>query len=95
MESRSWAVPPTTKLKWRRWRDELVVFNPASGDTHYLNAVAGAVLAQFERGPATLDDILRAVEARADEPLDSETATEIRELVERLDSVGLIETVRS
>ena len=49
-----------------------MVFNPASGDTHFLNGLAGAILKFLEAGPATIEEILNHLEEVSEKPLDGE-----------------------
>jgi len=71
-----------------------VVFNPASGDTHFLNGLAGAILKFLEAGPATIEETLYHLEEVTGKPLKEELTEEIGRLVERFDAVGLIEPKR-
>ena len=95
MPSPRWFVPRGNALKWRRWNESFVVFNPASGDTHYLNAIAGSVLKLLETEPASVEQIVTHLEAISGEPLDGELREQINGLVERFDAVGLIEPVKT
>ena len=71
-----------------------MVFNPASGDTHFLNGLAGAILKFLEAGPATIEETLHHLEEVAGKPLEGELAEQVGSLVERFDAVGLIEPKR-
>lgn len=44
----------TGGLTWRTWDDDVVVYNPTSGDTHRIARPAGAMLFTLERN-APLD----------------------------------------
>ena len=68
-----------------------MVFNPASGDTHFLNGLAGAILKFLEASPATIEETLNHLEEVSGKSLDSELTEQIGRLVERFDAVGLIE----
>ena len=67
-----------------------MVFNPASGDTHFLKGLAGAILKFLEAGPATIEETLHHLE----EVAGKELTEQIGRLVERFDAVGLIEPKR-
>jgi len=41
---------PAVRLHWRRWDDEFVVYDEASGLTHRLDALIGSVLLRIEEG---------------------------------------------
>lgn len=71
--------------QWRRhWADESewIVFNEASGDLHLVNAEAIAVLDRLAAGQASIEDLCAA--------LDTASADAIRQVVSRLDSLGLV-----
>ena len=72
-----------------------MVFNPASGDTHFLNSIAGAVLKFLEAEPASIEETLHHLEEISGKPLDGELTEQIRRLVAKFDAVGLIEPIRS
>ena len=72
-----------------------MVFNPASGDTHFLNGIAGAVLKFLEAEPASIEETLHHLEEISEKPLDGELTEQIRRLVAKFDAVGLIEPIRS
>lgn len=91
MESTSWQVPRSNALLWRQWNGNFVVFNPASGDTHFLNALAGAILQLLESDALTLEQIVSHLQDVSDEPLGDELVDEIHHLVAKFDTVGLIE----
>jgi PqqD family protein of HPr-rel-A system len=90
-----WHVPTSHRLRWSNWGDESIVYNAASGQTHYLNLFAAKVLQYFEAQAASLDALLEEVSAsgvahREDaQPL----LAQVRELVKELDALGLIAPV--
>ena len=94
MEPTSWTVPRTNAFKWRHWNGSFVVFNPASGDTHFLNGLAGAIPKFLEAGPARIEEILNHLEEVSGQPLDKERIEQIGRLVEQFDAVRLIEPRR-
>lgn len=91
----AWKVTGAAKLHWRCWDGDYVVFNPLSGDTHLLEAVAGRVLMDILASPATTDELI----LRTADFLDVETGDGLSEYVKdvlsKLDELGLIEPVRS
>ncbi len=90
-----WHVPASTRLRWRSWDDEFIVYNAASGQTHYLNMFAAKVLQYFEAQPASLDALIGDTDisgAAADDATRT-MLSQLRELVKELDSVGLIAPV--
>ena len=93
MESTSWSVPSSNALRWRHWDSQFVVFNTASGDTHFLNDLAGTVLQFLEPAPSTIPEILGHLEKSTGESIGPELTQQIRALIEKLDESGLIEPI--
>ena len=62
---RRWYVGPETRLLWRSYDDHFMVYNCASGQTHYLNLLAAMALQQMEEGPATIEDLSERIRAEA------------------------------
>ncbi len=90
-----WHVPRSTKLLWRCWDEEFIVYNAASGQTHYLNMLAARVLQYFQAQSASLATLIDDIEiggAVASDGAQSLLA-QVRELVKELDSLGLIAPV--
>jgi PqqD family protein of HPr-rel-A system len=77
-------VPEDCRLEWREWGAFHVVFNPASGDTHLLNALAAFVLTTLERKAATLEELERLVSDSG------APAGDVEALVRELDELGLV-----
>jgi PqqD family protein of HPr-rel-A system len=80
----SWKVPEEWRLEWREWGGLHVVFNPASGDTHLLNAPSAAVLKSLERAAATVAELEARVPGWSD----------VEALLSELDELGLIAPAR-
>jgi len=55
-------------ITWRRFDDELVVYNDATGDTHYLSLLGSDVLLAVLRHPQgiAMDDLIRDIAAGVD-----------------------------
>jgi PqqD family protein of HPr-rel-A system len=58
-----WRIPPGIELCWKRWDDDLIVFNPASGRTHLLNPLAGEALRAIEESPADIESLTKRLAA--------------------------------
>ena len=89
-----WKVQPTTPLRWREWDGEFVVYNAASGQTHYLNGLAAKVLQYFEAQPASFASLMSDIEI--DDRAAGNTAPllkQLGDLVTELDALGLIAPV--
>ncbi len=59
----SWRVPAECNLSWRRWQDEFVVYDSASGNTHVLDLLSGSVLSALEIGPSTISSLVSGLQA--------------------------------
>ena len=86
-----WRVAGDEPLKWRCWAGDYVVFSPLSGQTHFLDILAGHVLEQIMAAPPSISelhsDIARFLQVEPDDRL----AQTVEELLRRLEEVGLIE----
>ncbi|MFQ5466610.1 MAG: HPr-rel-A system PqqD family peptide chaperone [Kiloniellaceae bacterium] len=78
-------------LSWRQWDGDYVVFNPASGDTHVLDIATGEVLMRLAAGPASIEEIAECLAAFLQVDKDSDLAEAARDMVQKLDELGLIE----
>ena len=74
-----WCLPADVELLWRSWDDEVIVYNTASGQSHLLDALSGAVLKEIERRPGTVEQLAGR--------LTKELGLESHALLERLDEI--------
>ena len=72
-------MPAGVELLWRSWDDEMIVYNTASGQSHLLDALSGAILKEIERGPSTIEQLA--------DRLAKEFSVEPHALLERLDEI--------
>ena len=86
-------VPNQAELVWSEWEDASIVYDPRSGHTQVLNEFARELLALFEDGPKTFDQIFDEFEGILESPLDDVTKNNIVETVVGFDTMGLIEPV--
>ena len=86
------ADPP---LEWRTWGNESVVFDPASGDTHLLDAVAREGLACLDEQPCDAAELASAMARRLDVPADAALELYAARLLARLDDRGVIEAIEA
>ncbi|ANM30194.1 hypothetical protein ABI59_12335 [Acidobacteria bacterium Mor1] len=77
-------------LHWRAWDDQYVVFHPPSGDTHLLNEAAARLLRRLHEGPATIADLVAAVEGIGDEAV-PDMPKRVAGYLLWFDDLGLIE----
>jgi PqqD family protein of HPr-rel-A system len=83
----------STTLLWRHWEQDIVVYNPISGNTHVLTPVAGQVLKLLDTGPASRAQIAQAISSAAGVTVDEEITREVDNLLTNLDELGLIRPV--
>ena len=92
--STCWRVNPEAELHWRHWDENWVVFNAASGQTHFINAYAATLLRELQaegRGPS-LDQVtlIRHSAATLDLEPDGELTDYLNGLLGSLDELGLV-----
>lgn len=85
---RSWK---TTKLAWKSWGDDVVVFNFSSGDTHLLNPVAAQALKILEQKPLNTHELSQQLASSDRLPTDEQLTAHVEDLLSKLDEMGLIE----
>ncbi len=86
-----WRVPEDWRLEWRQWGSFHVVFNPASGDTHLLNALPAFVLKSLETKAATLQELEAALASNLQDGTPADRlSSEIEALVLELEELGLV-----
>jgi PqqD family protein of HPr-rel-A system len=48
-------------LLWEQFGEDYVIYHVQSGETHYLNGTAAAVLRRLQQGPASLENLAEAL----------------------------------
>lgn len=86
-----WKVPGSSGLCWRAWDDEHIVFHPASGDTHLLNAFTAEVLHALEECPATGSELAQLLAPACGAEDDAAIREQIDNVLARFHELGLIE----
>ena len=56
-----WRRTPRAKLHWRDWGGDSVVHDAHSGATHQFAPLAAAVMATFEEGDASFDELAASI----------------------------------
>ena len=93
---------PTAETAWyRRHRSPLVndswdmavLFDPETGETHFLNELPALLLAHLDVSPRTFEQIVEAIDAPAD--LSDEARQQIRRALRLLEDKELIESTAS
>jgi PqqD family protein of HPr-rel-A system len=87
----SWlAVQDGLGLRWRAWDDEVMLFQPISGETHCLTSLAARVLKILQEKPMTASQVAAALTRNGANAADLE---EIRALLNQFDRLGLISPI--
>ncbi|MBK5940380.1 HPr-rel-A system PqqD family peptide chaperone [Halochromatium roseum] len=74
----------------RAWQGEQIVFFPRSGETHYLNPSAVAIIERLDLGPASTESLHQSLEkARIATP----SLEEVRNMLNHFHERGLVEDI--
>ncbi len=77
-------------LRWREWSDDLVLYDPRSGNTHRAPAAALDIIRQLQRAPAPFEAICSQFEP--DAPHHQQQVREwVTVLLTQLEQAGLVE----
>jgi len=82
-------------LLWRCWDDEFVVYNPASGDSHYLDYLSGEGLKGLERRSMTVSELADELASSCDIPRDSKLQQYVEQMLASFSDLGLTRSARS
>ncbi|MCG8505413.1 MAG: HPr-rel-A system PqqD family peptide chaperone [Sphingomonadales bacterium] len=88
----TWRLAPGRDLLWQKWPEGGAVFDPASGNTQFLNLMACVALERLEGGPLNSERLTREVSEYLDIPLDDLLRSNLDSLISHFDSLGLIES---
>jgi PqqD family protein of HPr-rel-A system len=88
-------VTASSRLLWRWWDDDYVVYNGASGDSHVLNLVAGEALRSLEETPADAATLAERVAPTLALTLNDELVARMGQLIAQFEDLGLVDRVRS
>ena len=83
----------TEPLRWRYWSGDYIVYNPFSGQTHFLDIVTGRVLTMLASGSSSVAKIRTEVARFLEVDDDEKIADATTELLDRLGNAGLIRPV--
>ncbi|MBF0156719.1 MAG: HPr-rel-A system PqqD family peptide chaperone [Magnetococcales bacterium] len=83
-----WRVPMIWELRWERFGEEAILYNPASGRTHRVNELVVDILESLGSEPATFADLSRRMGVAGLGPAEEEYFSG---LLRQLDRLGFIE----
>ena len=89
--SAMWRVPHASKLHWRQWDQEFVVYHEGSGDTHRLNELAARALQTLCADALSVEALANRLAQDVPVPPDGTPSTTLAELLGQLLELGLIE----
>jgi PqqD family protein of HPr-rel-A system len=88
-----WRLGKLTSLHWRRWDDEWVVFDVASGQTHRLDLFTAVTLLTLEEAPRDRVGLAAALAADLELESNDALAAALDTALQRLQTVGLVESL--
>jgi PqqD family protein of HPr-rel-A system len=91
----SWRAVAPHALAWRRWDDDVVLYNDATGSTHQLGPLGGEVMLCLLRHPAGIDVAALASDMTSilEIPDELQLAAEIQRTLDDLAELQLAERV--
>ena len=90
-----WVANAACDLHWRDWGADHVLFNNASGQTHFLNELGAASLMLLVGGRGAVDDVGRLLCAERGADRDAELYNYLVDMLHDMDDLGLVEPVLS
>ena len=88
-----WRAVPANELYFAQWGDDVVLFHGASGLTHLVNVATVVLLREILADPRTFDAAAGALVTAQNAQPDEHFRSELAELVQRLEALGLVERV--
>ena len=76
----------------RKWDDELVVYDCATGDTHLLDAIASLLFECLQRAPSTSETLIQLINSCFAVEGTDELVFEVAGILDNLRDLGLIES---
>lgn len=88
---RSWRVKPGTGFEWRRWGDECIVYNDATGDTHLFSTVALYILDELSKQPVPIDSLATCLFGGENSKEDMDVIQHLSDVLRDLQTLELVE----
>jgi len=86
-----WRLNPKSALHFRRWGNEWVVFDVASGQTHEMDSISAVMLMHCEKGWIPLHDIVSGVTTDLELPSNETLVERVLSLLAQFSNLELIE----
>ena len=82
----SWRPVAPHLLAWRRWEDDVVLYNDATGSTHQLGPLGAEVMLALLRNPAGIDlaELVRDMASRIEAPDEAQLSAEVKRALDDL-----------
>ena len=90
----SWSIS-SLPLSKADWNGERILYHPASGETHFLNATGLRLLDRLTQSKACLDELLESVQDIEGAPGYDEPRARILSLLKRFEELGIVIVVDS
>lgn len=85
-----WGFNSECRLHRRRWGEDCIIFNAASGQTHLLNELGAEILHCLQAADMTVAELGEQLATQYDLAVDEQLLTSIQDLVINMDELGLI-----
>ena len=89
-----WRVPPGAPFAWAHFESGHVLYHRPSGQTHFLNEGAALLLRECLLEPRNATEAALALAELQDAEPDPQFLRHVADLLQHLETVGLIESVR-
>jgi PqqD family protein of HPr-rel-A system len=91
----AFALNAATRLKWRHWDGQWVVYDVGSGQTHQFDALSAAVLGLIESGPHTRERLIETLAQQLETSALAVLSAAVDTILVQLDTLSLIEPCQS
>ncbi len=85
---------PSGSLLWREWDDGCVIFNLATGETHYLDDFTAYLLRLVESAPRTSDALTATVCAELGRERSATLEAQVARALRNFETLALLERAR-
>ena len=84
-----WCVCGETRLDWKQWGDDFVIFHENTGNTHYLNLFAGTALKLLLGRAASAETLAKDTSASLSIPYEPSMVDSVNVMLSELKSLGI------